>query len=154
MQTGQHAVAVALLAAAASTGIEHCSASHRSLPPCRPQNDAAATHAAKLTREEAVLDFSQPAAVCHNKVRAFVPWPGTFATFNMIEPSSSSSESSSSSSSSGEAVELKIVRTRVGQPSSWQGGSEREVAATKDALLIRCADGSVLEVRAGWVLTG
>ena len=104
-----------------------------------------------------MLDFSQPAAVCHNKVRAFVPWPGTFATFNMVDPSSSSNESSSSSSSSsssGEAVELKIVRTRVGQPSTWQGGSEREVAATKDALLIRCADGSVLEVRAGWVLTG
>ena len=30
--------------------------------------------------------------------------------------------------------------------SSWQGGSEREVVATRDALLIRCADGSVLEV--------
>ena len=118
--------------------------------PCHFQNDAAATHAAKLTREEAVLDFSQPAAVCHNKVRAFVPWPGTFATFAMVDPSSSSSNGSESSSSgsSGETIELKIVRTRVGQPSSWQGGSEREVAATKDALLIRCADGSVLEVRA------
>jgi len=118
---------------------------------------AAATHAAKLTREEAVLDFSQPAAVCHNKVRAFVPWPGTFATFAMVDPSSSSSSGDSeSSSSSGETVELKIVRTRVGQPSSWQGGSERQVAATKDALLIRCADGSVLEVRAalGWLMLG
>ncbi|PRW57094.1 pigment defective [Chlorella sorokiniana] len=113
----------------------------------QPQNDAAATHAAKLTREEAVLDFSQPAAVCHNKVRAFVPWPGTFATFAMVEPSSSSNGSSSENSGGGaETVELKIVRTRVGQPSSWQGSSEREVAATKDALLIRCADGSVLEV--------
>ena len=111
---------------------------------CRLQNEAAATHAAKLTREEAVLDFSQPAAVCHNKVRAFVPWPGTFATFTQVDGSTTSS----SGESGGEAVELKIVRTRVGQPSSWRGGSEREVAATKDALLIRCGDGSVLEVSA------
>lgn len=83
--------------------------------------------------------------MCHNKVRAFVPWPGTFATFMQVDGSDSSS--SGGSQSSGEAVELKIVRTRVGQPSSWRGSSEREVAAAKDALLIRCGDGSVLEVR-------
>jgi methionyl-tRNA formyltransferase len=124
----------------------------------QPQDEAGATHAAKLTREEAVLDFSQPAAVCHNKVRGFAGWPSTFATFSQQAAvaaagdssgsGSGGSSSSSGSSSGGEAseVELKIVRTRVAEASAWSGSSEREVAATKDGLYIRCGDGSVLQV--------
>ena len=116
----------------------------------QPQDEAGATHAAKLTREEAVLDFSQPAAVCHNKVRGFAGWPSTFATFSQQAAAAAAGDSggSSSSSSSGEAgeVELKIVRTRVAEASAWSGGSEREVGATKDGLFIRCGDGSVLQV--------
>lgn len=113
---------------------------------CPPQNEAAATHAAKLAREEAVLDFSQPAEVCHNKVRGFAGWPGTFATF--LQTAAAGSGSGGEGSSREEAVELKIVRTRVGDAAAWSGGSEREVAASpsKDALLIRCGDGSVLQV--------
>lgn len=87
-----------------------------------------------------MLDFSQPAQVCHNKVRAFAGWPSTFATFQQL------AADSSGGGGGGEAVELKIVRTRVGEPAAWRGGSEREVAVTRDALLIRCGDGSVLEV--------
>lgn len=109
----------------------------------QPQDEAAATHAAKLQRHEAVLDFSQPAQACHNKVRGFAGWPGTFATFQQRD-----------AGGGGDAghVELKIVRTRVAQPSEWSGSSEREVAVGRDALFIRCGDGSVLQVGgwAGW----
>jgi methionyl-tRNA formyltransferase len=124
----------------------------------QPQDEAGATHAAKLTRQEAELDFSQPAQVCHNKVRGFAGWPGTFATFQQqaAESSSSSSSSSSDSSSSSSSsssnaghtgeMKLKIVRTRMGRPSEWTGSSERQVVASRDALLIRCGDGSVLQV--------
>ncbi|KAL4857185.1 Methionyl-tRNA formyltransferase [Chlorella vulgaris] len=114
----------------------------------QPQDEAGATHAAKLTRQEAELDFSQPAQVCHNKVRGFAGWPGTFATFQQQAAESSSSDSSSSSSNAGHTgeMELKIVRTRMGRPSEWTGSSERQVVASRDALLIRCGDGSVLQV--------
>lgn len=109
-----------------------------------PQDEAAATHAAKLQREEAVLDFSQPALVCHNKVRGFAGWPSTFATFR--QQAAGSTASGSSGSNAEELVELKLVRTRVAEPAAWQGSSEQEVTATKDGLFIRCTDGSVLQV--------
>jgi methionyl-tRNA formyltransferase len=44
----------------------------------RPQNDALATLATRLKKEEGVIDWSQPAAAIERQVRAFQPWPGTF----------------------------------------------------------------------------
>lgn len=39
------------------------------------QDDALANYAHKLSKAEAQIDWSQPAAAIHNKVRAFNPWP-------------------------------------------------------------------------------
>jgi methionyl-tRNA formyltransferase len=44
-----------------------------------PQDDAAATYAAKIGRSEAALDFSRPAAALGRQVRAFNPYPGAWA---------------------------------------------------------------------------
>ncbi len=41
----------------------------------RPQNDAEAVYAPKLSKDEARLDFSRPARVLERQVRAFNPWP-------------------------------------------------------------------------------
>jgi len=41
------------------------------------QDDALATYAAMIKKEDGVLDFSEPAEVLERKVRAFNPWPGT-----------------------------------------------------------------------------
>jgi methionyl-tRNA formyltransferase len=40
-----------------------------------PQDGAAATYAAKITKAEAVLDWREPAAALERRVRAFNPWP-------------------------------------------------------------------------------
>ncbi len=40
-----------------------------------PQNDSATTYAAKLTRPEARVDWTLPAAEIARRVRAFNPWP-------------------------------------------------------------------------------
>lgn len=40
------------------------------------QNDALATYAAKLSREDARLDFTRPAVELERLIRAFTPWPG------------------------------------------------------------------------------
>jgi methionyl-tRNA formyltransferase len=48
-------------------------------PPVR-QQDAEATYAAKLAREDGRIDWSRDAAVIERQVRAFDPWPGTFTT--------------------------------------------------------------------------
>ncbi len=43
------------------------------------QNDELATHAAKLTKQEAQIDFSQTSVQIHNHVRCFSPNPGATA---------------------------------------------------------------------------
>lgn len=51
----------------------------------RPQPAEGASHARKLTKEDGRLDWTQPARVLWNRVRAFTPWPGAF-TFLRTEP--------------------------------------------------------------------
>ncbi|GAB4819162.1 hypothetical protein N2152v2_006208 [Parachlorella kessleri] len=127
------------------------------------QDSSQATHAAKIGREEAALDFSRPALELHNQVRAFAGWPGTTATFTVrtlegegarSSAGNGSRDSSGSGSGTGELLELKIVRTRVASQSalrgggggSSSGGNSQQVVAGKDGMFIRCGDGSVLEV--------
>jgi methionyl-tRNA formyltransferase len=45
----------------------------------QPQDNASATHARKICREDGRMDWTQPAAVLRNRIRAFTPWPGTYA---------------------------------------------------------------------------
>lgn len=40
-----------------------------------PQDDARATHAPKLSKQEAKIDWQEPAAVLARRIRAFNPWP-------------------------------------------------------------------------------
>ena len=46
-----------------------------------PQNDAEATFAPLLKKEDGRIDWTQPAVAIHNRVRGLQPWPGAFATF-------------------------------------------------------------------------
>lgn len=46
-----------------------------------PQNDAEATLAPILTREDGLIDWSQPAGVIHNRARGFLPWPGAWTAW-------------------------------------------------------------------------
>jgi methionyl-tRNA formyltransferase len=46
-----------------------------------PQDDAAATYAAKIDKREARLDFREPAELNERKVRAFNPTPGASTTY-------------------------------------------------------------------------
>lgn len=44
----------------------------------RTQDHAQATHVKKIKKEDGQLDFTQPARVLQNRIRAFTPWPGAF----------------------------------------------------------------------------
>src|SRR5208337_4438956 len=46
-----------------------------------PQDDAQATLAPILTREDGLIDFSRTAMDTWNRLRGFQPWPGAFTTF-------------------------------------------------------------------------
>ena len=43
-----------------------------------PQDNALATYAPKLTRDDGKIDWSESAEVIERKIRAFNPWPGAF----------------------------------------------------------------------------
>jgi methionyl-tRNA formyltransferase len=44
-----------------------------------PQDNAAATYARKISREDGRMDWSQTAQSLRNRIRAFTPWPGAYA---------------------------------------------------------------------------
>ncbi|ASG19705.1 methionyl-tRNA formyltransferase [Nitrospirillum viridazoti] len=46
--------------------------------PATVQPEEGVTYAAKLTKEEGLLDFTKPAAELDRQVRALTPWPGTW----------------------------------------------------------------------------
>lgn len=48
-----------------------------------PQQEELANYAAKLTKEEATVDWSLPAEVIHRKIRAYIPWP--VAQFTLVD---------------------------------------------------------------------
>ena len=49
-----------------------------------PQPEAGVTYASKIAKDEAALDFNQPAEVLARKVRAFNPFPGATGMFNGV----------------------------------------------------------------------
>ena len=46
-----------------------------------PQDEASATYAARLTKEEGAIDWVRPAVVVHNLVRGLHPWPHAFTFY-------------------------------------------------------------------------
>jgi methionyl-tRNA formyltransferase len=48
--------------------------------PRTPQDNALATYAPKMKREDGKIDWSDRAEVIERKIRAFDPWPGAFMT--------------------------------------------------------------------------
>jgi methionyl-tRNA formyltransferase len=48
----------------------------------RPQDDAAATYAPRLTKEDGAIDWSLPAGRIHNLVRGLHPWPHAYTFLN------------------------------------------------------------------------
>jgi methionyl-tRNA formyltransferase len=47
-----------------------------------PQENALATYAPKLKREDGKIDWTSPADAIERKIRAFDPWPGAFMKFD------------------------------------------------------------------------
>jgi len=48
----------------------------------QPQDETQATLAPKLNKNDGRLDWSKPAVELERRVRAFLPWPGTFTTWS------------------------------------------------------------------------
>ena len=91
----------------------------------RPQDDALATYAPKLTAEDRVIDWSEPAVEIGRRVRALSPEPGATTVFR--------------------GKVLKVLRASPGADGSW---SSTPVGDMSPGLAVVTGEGG-LEIRAG-----
>jgi methionyl-tRNA formyltransferase len=91
----------------------------------RPQNDAQATLAPILKKEDGRIDFRRSAAEIYNRLRGFQPWPGAFTSFR--------------------GKNLSVLSAVPGEHSIAQG----ELLVEGDRLFVGCGAGSLepLEVQ-------
>jgi methionyl-tRNA formyltransferase len=94
----------------------------------RAQEEELATYARQLRREDGRIDWARPAVDIERRLRAFTPWPGSFAGL------------------SGESV--KVLAARLpGEPP--EGGEEPGtlLGTSEGDLLVRCGGGSALALQ-------
>ncbi|HOK78540.1 MAG TPA: methionyl-tRNA formyltransferase [Verrucomicrobiota bacterium] len=90
----------------------------------RPQPAEGATHARKITKEDGRIQWQQPAVSIWRRVRALVPWPGTY-TYTSATP---------------KPLLLKVWRANVSPEVSGPPGTVLVVG--RDGILVACgADG-------------
>ncbi|MFJ4157268.1 methionyl-tRNA formyltransferase [Pseudomonas sp. NPDC089752] len=81
------------------------------------QDDALATYAHKLNKDEARIDWSRPAVELERLIRAFNPWPVCHSTLD------------------GESVKVLAATLSTGQ-----GAPGEILSASKDGLVVACGD--------------
>ncbi|WP_225775720.1 methionyl-tRNA formyltransferase [Pseudomonas sp. Marseille-Q5115] len=84
------------------------------------QNDADATYAHKLNKDEARIDWTRPAIHLERQIRAFNPWPISHSLLN------------------GEALKVLSARTAAGA-----GTPGEIIAADKGGLTVACGEGAL-----------
>jgi methionyl-tRNA formyltransferase len=94
----------------------------------RPQIEAQASFARKITREDGRLDWSQPARSLWNRLRAFTPWPGAFTSW----PGGAKSRT------------IKIWRASVEEGCAGAPGAVLQ--ADKSGILVACGTGGALRI--------
>jgi len=47
-----------------------------------PQDDTLSTYASKVTKDEGLVDWTQPSIQIHNRVRGLYPWPHAYTYLN------------------------------------------------------------------------
>jgi len=97
-----------------------------SIPP-EKQDDAEATYAPILTREDGRMDFTQPAMTIYNRWRGFQPWPGAWTMLK--------------------GKKLVAHRLMPLDAESMDGPEEPgSVGVEQERLFVRCGEGTWLEM--------
>jgi methionyl-tRNA formyltransferase len=91
-----------------------------------PQNDAEASYAPRLTKDEGLLDFAASAMTVHNRVRGLRPWPSAFTFLH--------------------GKRLVIHRARVSASVSEGAAPGTCIAAGSDGITIACGDGHAVDI--------
>ena len=91
-----------------------------------PQDDALATHAPKIEKQEGLIDWSRPAAALDNHVRGMQPWPGAFTFVD------------------GHRLVVREAMVDERQAGDVEPGGL--VAADGEAIVLACGEGTTLRV--------
>jgi methionyl-tRNA formyltransferase len=89
-----------------------------------PQDDALATLAPILKKEDGLIDFNRSAREIHNRLRGFQPWPGAYTRFR--------------------GKNLKIAEARVSERMPPLDGGE--LRAKGNELFVGCGNATALEL--------
>src|SRR5690606_13656202 len=84
-----------------------------------PQDEALATHAPMLSRDDGRIDWTAPARRVHDRVRGMTPWPGASASLA--------------------GKRIKILETRLGEATS--AAPTGTIVAIDDSAVVACGDG-------------
>lgn len=90
-----------------------------------PQDNARATHAAKLSKEEGRIDWNQPALTVHNRIRGLFPWPGSWFDWDGMP---------------GKTLRLTVHPGTIGEARSQDARPGDIIGVSDDNVLIACAD--------------
>jgi methionyl-tRNA formyltransferase len=93
----------------------------------RPQNNAEATLAPILTKEDARIDFRRTAQEVYNRMRGFQPWPGAFTKFR------------------GKMLGVTAARLAAEQATDWPSG-DGQLLVRGSQLFAGCGRNTVLEL--------
>src|SRR5204863_10139613 len=86
------------------------------------QDSSAATWAPLLRKEDGVIDWRQPAAAIHNRVRGLQPWPGAQTRFR--------------------GQTLHLWKSRVAAIAAGAGHGPGGIAGLRP-LVVACGDGAI-----------
>jgi methionyl-tRNA formyltransferase len=101
----------------------------------KKQNDALATYAPILKKEDGRIDWARPAREIFNRMRAFQPWPGAFTTFR-----------GKGCALRGEPVSKEVVSVEEGtHPGRREPG---DIVVKGGELWVECGDATVLRISA------
>ncbi len=88
------------------------------------QHPSLVTYASKLKKSDGLINWSEPAAMIHNKVRGLLPWPGAYTGY--------------------EGRTLKVVRTEVVKGEFKDGAPGEVIAASEaDGIVVKTGSGAL-----------
>lgn len=90
-----------------------------------PQQDAGSTYAARITREEGLIDWSLPARAIHNRVRGLYPWPHTYTFLD--------------------GARLIVLKSQIGSDAHGEAPGT-VVAVSRDAIDVAAGDDTSLAI--------
>ena len=114
-----------------------------------PQDDARATYAPKLTKDEGRVEWNLPAQTIHNLVRGLQPWPLAVARLGARRLLIHRTEPAEAAEAEETETETEVPGTFPGKVPGTAGASPASgtiAAAGADGILVVCGDGKLLRI--------